>query len=177
MISSQEFNPFNILPRELMLHILLHTFTTEGKKSLEVILNYKKANKEFRTLLSDESNFKYIMDSMPTEFNISIYPTLRKRMTVTEEGRYRAGLALLFLKYLYEKIKPFPDDEFILEQFDDYYASLEYLQEFFTQGPMPMYIGGYVAFYIAKRLMTINPLDKELRSKGAKVYNIAVHNT
>ena len=32
MISSQEFNPFNILPRELMLHIFLHTFTTDGKE-------------------------------------------------------------------------------------------------------------------------------------------------
>lgn len=175
MISSQEFNPFNILPRPLMLHILLHTFTTDGKESLEVILNYKKANKEFRSLLSDEDNFKYIMDSMPTEFNIAIYPTLRKRMTVTEEGRYRAGLALLFLKYLYEQIKPFPDDEFLLQRFDDYYSSLKYLQEFFTEGPMPMYIGGYVAFYIAKRLLMINPLDKELRKKGAKVYKIALH--
>jgi hypothetical protein len=175
MISSQEFNPFNILPRELMLHILLHTFTTEGKESLEVILNYKKANKDFRALLSDESNFKYIMDSMPTEFNIGLYPTLRKRMTVSEEGRYRAGLALLFLKYLYEHIKPFPDDEFILERFDDYYASLLYLQEYFTEGPMPMYVGGYVAFYIAKRLMTINPLEKKLREQGVKVYKISAH--
>lgn len=40
---------------------------------------------------------------------------------------------------------------------------------------MPMYIGSYVAFYIAKRLMTINPLDKDLRKKGANVYKIAVH--
>jgi hypothetical protein len=135
MISSHEFNPFNILPRELMLHILLHTFTTDGKESLEVILNYKKANKEFRSLLSDEGNFKYIMDSMPTEFNIAILPSLRTRMTVTEEGRYRAGLALLFLKYLYEQIKPFPDDEFLLQRFDDYYLSLAYLQEFFIQCP------------------------------------------
>jgi hypothetical protein len=175
MISSHEFNPFNILPRELMLHILLHTFTTDGKESLEVILNYKKANKEFRSLLSDEGNFKYIMDSMPTEFNIAILPSLRTRMTVTEEGRYRAGLALLFLKYLYEQIKPFPDDEFLLQRFDDYYLSLEYLQEFFTDYPMPMYIGGYVAYYIAKRLMIINPLDKELRKKAAQVYKISVH--
>ncbi len=174
MISSQEFNPFNILPRELMLHILLHTFTTEGKESLEVILDYKKANKDFSALLSDESNFKFIMDSMPAEFNIGLYPTLKRRMTVTDEGRYRAGLALLFLKYLYENIKPFPDDEFIINRFDDYYLSLEYLQEYFTMGPMPMYVGGFVAFYIAKRLMMINPLDKNLREKGAKVYNISV---
>ena len=174
MISSQEFNPFNILPRELMLHIFLHTFTTDGKESLETILNYKKANKDFRALLADEANFQYIIDSMPTEFNIGLIRTLRKRKITNEEGRYRAGLALLFLKYLYEKIKPFPDDEFILQNYDDYYASLEYLQEYFTDYPMPMYVGGYVAFHIAKRLMTINPIDKKLREKGAKVYKISL---
>ena len=40
---------------------------------------------------------------------------------------------------------------------------------------MPMYIGGYVAFYIAKRLMAINPLDKKLREKGAKVYKVSLN--
>ena len=99
-------------------------------KILETILNYKKANKDFRALLADEANFQYIIDSMPTEFNIGLIRTLRKRKITNEEGRYRAGLALLFLKYLYEKIKPFPDDEFILQNYDDYYASLEYLQVF-----------------------------------------------
>jgi hypothetical protein len=175
MLTSTEFNPFNILPRELMLHILLHTFTSDGKESLEGVLDYKKANKDFSAQLSDEGNFKYIMDSMPTEFNIGLLPTLRRRKVIEEEGRYRAGLALLFLKYLYEQLKPFPNDEFILQNYDDYYTSLQYLEEYFIDFPMPMYIGSMVAFYIAKRLMTINPLDKDLRKKGANVYKIALH--
>lgn len=132
MITSTEFNPFNILPRELMLHILLHTFTSNGKESLEGVLDYKKANKDFSALVADEANFKYIMDSMPTEFNIALYPSLRKRRIIVTEDRYRAGLALLFLKYLYEHIKPFPDDEFLLQRYDDYYTSLQYLETYFS---------------------------------------------
>ncbi len=173
MIRSQEFNPFNILPRQLMLLIMLQTFAEEGHGSLEVILDYQKAHPDFSAILSDESNFKYILDSMPTEFNIGLITTLRLRKITTEEGRYRAGLALLFLKYLYERVKPIPDDDFLVNRYDDYYSSLKYLQEYFVDYPMPMYLAGIVAFYISKRLMTLNPLDKKLRENGTEIYKIA----
>lgn len=173
MIRSQEFNPFNILPRQLMLLIMLQTFAEEGHGSLDIILDYQKANKDFTAILSDESNLKYIFDSLPQEFNIAMYPSLRRRMITTEEGRYRAGLALLFLKYLYEHVKPFPNDDFLINHYNDYHTSLKYLEEYFVDYPMPMYICGFVSFYISKRLLTLNPLDKDLQEKGAEIYNIS----
>ncbi|MDQ2994420.1 MAG: hypothetical protein M3R00_05680, partial [Pseudomonadota bacterium] len=175
MIGSEGFNPFSILPRELMLHILLQTYGKENAVSLESLFDYEAVNTDFRSILADEENLKYILDSMPREFNIDLITSLRQRKIVTDEGRYRAGLALLFLKYLYGHIKPFPDDEFIQNQFDDYFMSLAFIETNYTDYPMPMYVCGYVAFYIAKRLMTLNPLDKELQQKGAKIYMIAVH--
>ncbi len=173
MINSQEFNPFNILPQPLMLHILLHTFTKDGKCSLDAILDYQKADQEFTAILSNEDNLKYIFQSMPTEFNIDLYPTLKRRKILTEEGRYRAGLALLFLKYLYEHVKPFPDDEFLINRYEDYHTSFKYIKEYFVDYPMPMFVSAIVAFYISKRLMTMDTLDKNLINKGAEIYSIA----
>ncbi len=175
MINSQEFNPFNILPQPLMLHILLHTFTEDGKCSLDSILDYQKANHEFSAILSDETNLRYILNSMPIEFNIGLITSLKRRKITTEEGRYRAGLALLFLKYLYEHVKPFPDDDFLINHYNDYHNSFKYLQEYFFDYPMPMYVSSIVAFYISKRLLTLDALDKNLREKGAEIFKIAIY--
>jgi len=175
MVSEKEFNPFDILPRALMMQILLHTFSNDDINTLEIFLDYDKVSSELRTILGDETNFQYILDSLPKEFNVGLHLSLKKRITTTEEGRYRAGSALLFLKNLYSKIKPFPNDEYIKIHYDNYFASLKYIEDHLNNAPLPMYVTGYVAFYIAKRLYLTNPLDKEIHVKAFNLYLLSVH--
>lgn len=171
----KEFNPFNILPRALMLELMLDTFSDDANTTLEIFLDYNKVSKGLRKALSHQKNFQYILDSMPIEFNMAIYPTLKKRITKTEEGRYRAAAALLFLKHLYSHLKPFPNDDFLVEHFNQYHESFSYIMKTFNDSPMTMYISAYVTFFIAKRVFFLNPLDKELNNMALQIYKIASH--
>jgi len=169
------FKPFNILTRNLMMQILLETFKEDASSTLEIFLDYHKVSKRLSGILANQENFQHIIDSMPTEFNMDIYPSLKKRITTTNEGRYRAGAALLFLKHIYAHLKPFPDDQFITEHYDEYLSSLKYLQDTFKDSPMTMYIAGFVSFYIAKRLWIINPLDKKTIKRAQVIYIMSTH--
>lgn len=177
MSNIKEFNPFDILPRALMMQMLLQTFSRDTIRTLEIFLDYHKVSQELRNIIGDETNFQFILDSMPKEFNVSLHLSLRKRITTTQEGRYRAGSALLFLKYLYNKIKPFPNDEFIKNQFTDYFTSLEHIEKQLSDAPLPMYIAGYVTFYIAKRLYLTNPLNEEFQDNAFSLYLISLNCT
>lgn len=173
MANSEDFNPFSILPKSLMLRVLHHTFEKDAIGDFKNFMDYDAVNGNFRKILGHEKNLKYILDSMPTELNIQLITSLKKRKIINPPGRYRAGVALLFLKYLYQHVKPFPDDEFLENQFDYYFDALLHVQKFFHDYPMVVYVNAYVAFYMAKRLLLVSAGNQSMREHGFKLFKVA----
>lgn len=172
--NQDDFNPFEILPKTVMLRVLAHTFEKDANGDFKNFMDYKAVSKELRHILGDKSNFTTIMSSMPTEFNIKLITTLKHRKITNEQGRYRAGVALLFLKHLYARVKPHTDYDYLTEQFDYYYKALSHINKKFKDYPMVIYINGFVSFQIAKRLFVAHANNDELKLKAGKLIEVAV---
>ena len=72
MAQTDDFNPFTILPKSLMLRVLFHTFKDDAKADFKDFMNYDVVSKQLRDIISAKENISYITDSLPTEFNINL---------------------------------------------------------------------------------------------------------
>ncbi|MCB1827886.1 MAG: hypothetical protein KDH94_05595, partial [Coxiellaceae bacterium] len=174
MDQDHKFNPFRILPENVMLSVIATLFEKETQGGYTDLMNYKAVSKELVNVLGDQPHFDEIMATMPNEFNVDLVHELEHRKINTKEGRYRAGVALLFLKFLYSQVKPFPDDRYLEEHYDLYKTALERIVEDYVDYPMVIYINGYVAFQIAKRLLTRRAENGDSKANGGAIYKIAL---
>lgn len=174
MADSKDFNPFRILPESLMLKVLFYTFEKDAKSGFEHFMDYDSVNKKLREILSNEENWSFIVKNTPPEFNVEMISDLKNNKIKTKEGRYQVGICLLLLKFIYARVKPHADDEYLIKQYDYYYSALDHINTHFKEFPGVLYANAYVSFHIAKRLLTMHKSKGDMKAKGGVLYLLAI---
>lgn len=174
MANLGDFNPFRILPENLMLKVLLYTFEKDAKSGFEHFMDYDAVNKKLRESISNEDNWDFIVNSTPPEFNVELIASLKNNKIKTKEGRYQVGICLLLLKFIYGRVKPYPDDDYLLNEYDHYFNALTHINTHFKEYPGVLYAASYVSFALAKRFLTMRRNKEEMRSRGGILYLLAL---